>query len=109
MALDLTETAKRRVKALKTEPECTGPWLRIGVRGGGCSGMSYVLDWAETPAPTDKTFDFGDDVKVCVDRKSWLFVNGIVVDFEEGLLKTGFVFKNPNATSSCSCGESFSV
>ena len=109
MAVDLTEAAKRRVVELKTTGQATGSWLRIGIRGGGCSGLSYFLDFVEKPDEKDKTFDFGPDVQVCVDRKSYLFLNGIQVDWEHGLMKTGFVFKNPNATSSCSCGESFTV
>jgi iron-sulfur cluster assembly protein len=109
MALQITDAAKKRVAVLKAQPDSAGNWLRIGIRGGGCSGLSYFLDFVPGPDEKDKTFDFGDDVKICVDRKSYLFLNGIEVDFEEGLLKTGFVFKNPNATSTCSCGESFAV
>lgn len=109
MAVLMTEAAKGRVNVLKATPENVGEWLRIGVRGGGCSGLNYVLDFVPAPEEKDKTFDFGDGVKVCVDRKSYLFLNGIEVDFQESLVKTGFVFRNPNATSSCSCGESFTV
>ncbi len=112
MAVELTEAAVKRVAYLKTQPdkkEGDGEWLRIGIRGGGCSGLSYFLDFVPEPGDKDKTYDFGNDVKICVDRKSYLFLNGVTVDFEEGLLKTGFVFKNPQAASSCSCGESFSI
>src|SRR5687768_14158615 len=109
MGLSLTESARQRVAFLKTQPETIGEWLRIGIRGGGCSGFSYFLDWVPGPAETDKVFDFGDGVRVCVDKKSYLFVNGIEVDFQEGLVKTGFVFNNPNASTTCSCGESFGV
>jgi len=107
MAVALSERAIRRVEFLRTQPE-GGEWLRIGIRGGGCSGMSYFLDFTTAPDEKDKIFEFdGGQVKVCVDRKSYLFLNGMEVDFEEGLVKTGFVFKNPNAASTCSCGESF--
>jgi iron-sulfur cluster assembly protein len=111
MAVELTEAAVKRVAWLRTQPEKTGSgdWLRIGIRGGGCSGLSYFLDFVPAPDEKDKTFTFGDDVKICVDKKSYLFLNGVTVDFEEGLLKTGFVFKNPQASSTCSCGESFSL
>lgn len=109
MAIAMTEPARQRVAALRANPEHAGQWLRIGVRGGGCSGMSYFLDWVSGPDEKDKTFEFGPDVQICVDRKSYLFLNGIEVDFEETLVKTGFVFHNPNASSSCSCGESFSI
>lgn len=109
MPVQLTEAAIERVRHLKSTPDIGEKWLRIGIRGGGCSGMSYFLDWVESPEDRDKTFEFGEDVKVCVDRKSYLFLNGIEIDFETGHVKTGFVFKNPHATSSCSCGESFTV
>lgn len=109
MAIELTEAAKQRVTRLHEKPEHNGQWLRVGIRGGGCSGMSYFLDWVPAPDEKDKTFEFAPDVRICVDRKSYLFLNGTKVDFEETLVKTGFVFINPNATSSCSCGESFSL
>ena len=108
MAVNVTEAAKQRIRHLRTLPETAGDWLRIGVRGGGCSGFTYVLNWAATPEEKDKTFEF-EDVRVCVDRKSYLFVNGIELDFEETVLKTGFVFRNPNAETTCSCGSSFGV
>lgn len=107
--VELTEAARKRLAVMRDDPANAGPWLRIGVRGGGCSGLSYVMDWVPTPEEKDKVFEFDDGVRVCVDRKSYLFVNGIRVDFQDTLMRTGFVFENPNATSSCSCGESFSV
>jgi iron-sulfur cluster assembly protein len=109
MAIQLTSAARERVAFLKTQPDATGDWLRIGIRGGGCSGFSYVLDWIAKPAETDKQFEFDGDVKVCVDKKSYTFLNGIEMDFEVNPARTGFVFRNPNATSTCSCGESFTV
>lgn len=108
MAVQLTESAVQRVAQLKVKNEAPQQWLRIAIRGGGCSGLSYHLDFVDSPDETDKRFMFGD-VNVCVDRKSYLFLNGTEIDWEETVLKTGFVFKNPNATGSCSCGESFSL
>ena len=108
MAVQLTDSAVRRVTQLKAKNEAPHQWLRIAIHGGGCSGLSYHLDFVDQPDEKDKTFEFGD-VRVCVDRKSYLFLNGTEIDFEETVLKTGFVFKNPNATGSCSCGESFSI
>lgn len=107
MAISMTEPAKQRVAVLSEQHP--GQWLRIGVRGGGCSGLSYFLDWVDLPDEKDKQFDMGPGVRVVVDRKSYLFLNGIEVDFQDSLVKTGFVFNNPHATSSCSCGESFTV
>ena len=103
----LTDSAVGRVRTL-TETEPANKWLRIAIRGGGCSGFSYHLEFVPAPEDKDKTFEFGD-VRVCVDRKSYLFLNGTEIDFEEGVLKTGFVYKNPQATGTCSCGTSFSM
>jgi iron-sulfur cluster assembly protein len=109
MAVELTPTAVQRVAALKERRQTPTQWLRIGIRGGGCSGLSYFLDFVDGPEPKDKTFTFDNGVGVCVDRKSYLFLNGTEIDWQEGLLKTGFTFKNPTATGSCSCGESFTT
>lgn len=108
MAISLTPAAVDRVNELKRKRQTPDHLLRVGVRGGGCSGMSYVLDFVEEPGPKDKVFDL-DGVKVVVDRKSYLFVNGTEIDFKKGLMKSGFEFRNPIASGSCSCGESFSV
>lgn len=108
MAVELTEAAKHRVRHLITERDDGKHWLRLAVRGGGCSGLMYDLDWTENPTEGDKEFTF-EDVQVCVDRKSYLFLNGITLDFEDSLVRSGFVFRNPEAKRSCSCGESFTV
>jgi iron-sulfur cluster assembly protein len=108
MAIALTDSAKDHVRALKAQPEHQGTWLRVAIRGGGCSGLSYFFDWVNTPEDKDKRFEFGD-VQVCIDPKSYLFLNGSTLDFQDNLVKTGFVFENPNATSSCSCGTSFTI
>jgi iron-sulfur cluster assembly protein len=108
MALSFTPAAIQRVKELKARRQTPDHVLRLGVRGGGCSGLSYFIDFAEAPDAKDKVFDF-DGVKVAVDRKSYLFVNGTEIDFQKGLMKTGFVFNNPLAAGTCSCGESFTV
>lgn len=108
MALSLTDSAKDRVRELVSKREDNALWLRLGVRGGGCSGFSYVMDFVPEPTSNDKVFEFGD-VKVCVDKKSYLFLNGIVLDYEADLIRQQFVFNNPLAKRSCSCGESFAV
>ncbi len=108
MAVALTSAAVDRVVELrKNQPEA--PYLRVAVQGGGCSGLSYHLDFVATPDEKDKVFEFPNDVKIVVDRKSYLFVNGTEIDFESNVLKTGFTFKNPQATGTCSCGTSFTV
>jgi iron-sulfur cluster assembly protein len=112
MALQLTERAVSRINELKVKRQTPDHFFRIGIRGGGCSGLSYFVDFAELADPKDKVFEFGEEaqkVKVLIDRKSYLFLNGTEVDWKSELMKTGFEFKNPLASKSCSCGESFTV
>ena len=82
--------------------------LRLGVTGGGCSGMSYVMRFENRPRENDNVFVFGG-VRVFVDPKSFVYLRGITLDFEETLIRQGFTFVNPNASRSCGCGTSFSV
>jgi iron-sulfur cluster assembly protein len=112
MAIELTDNAVKRVKELAMKRQTPDAFFRIGIRGGGCSGLSYFVDFAEAADPKDKVFEFGPDghkIKVLIDRKSYLFLNGTIVDWKSELMKTGFEFTNPLANRSCSCGESFSV
>ena len=108
MAITMTDSARSRLDLLKKKRQTPNAILRLGVRGGGCSGLSYYMDLVEEAQPKDKVFRFGDHT-VAVDRKSYLFINGSEIDFEKTLAKTGFVFNNPLANTSCSCGESFSL
>lgn len=82
--------------------------LRVGVKGGGCSGFSYLLDLTETQKDSDELF-VQHGIKVIVDPKSLLYLSGVIVDFKDEIMGRGFVFNNPNATSSCGCGSSFSA
>lgn len=112
MAVQLTERAQNRINELRVKRQTPDHLFRIGIRGGGCSGLSYFVDFTEQADPKDKVFEFGEDaqkIKVVIDRKSYLFLNGTEVDWKSELMKTGFEFKNPLAGKSCSCGESFSV
>jgi len=109
MAITMTQRASDRIKKLFKEqgmPE--GSCLRVGIKGGGCSGFSYTLDVAATPAADDEVF-VCDGVRVVCDPKSYLYLNGTEVDYSDDLLKGGFVFNNPNAKRSCGCGASFST
>jgi len=81
--------------------------LRLGVQGGGCSGLSYNIRFDTQPRERDRVFQF-EDVRVFVDPKSFIYLHGMILDYEETLMHRGFVFQNPNAKKSCGCGSSFS-
>ncbi len=109
MSISLSERAVKEVKRIVAEqnlPEGTG--LRVGVKGGGCSGFSYTLGFDDNQNPTDQLSEV-DGVQIMCDPKSFLYLNGTVVDFEDNLMGRGFKFTNPHASKSCGCGESFSV
>ena len=82
--------------------------LRLGVLGGGCSGLSYQFKFDAKPRPNDNVFDYGD-VQVFVDPKSMVFLEGMTLDWKDSLIQSGFAFDNPNAKKSCGCGTSFSA
>jgi iron-sulfur cluster assembly protein len=82
--------------------------LRLGVLGGGCSGLSYQFKFDVKPRPTDQILNF-DDVRVFIDPKSLVFLDGMTLDWKDSLIQSGFVFENPNAKKSCGCGTSFSA
>jgi iron-sulfur cluster assembly protein len=81
--------------------------LRLGVQGGGCSGLSYNIRFDTQPRERDRVFQF-EDVRVFVDPKSFIYLHGMILDYNETLMQQGFVFVNPNSTKSCGCGSSFS-
>ena len=106
----LTELAAKEVRTIvaSQELEADKVRLRIGVKGGGCSGFSYLLDLTETQKETDEVFE-QHGIKIIIDPKSLLYLSGVIVDFKDEIMGRGFVFNNPNASSSCGCGSSFSV
>ena len=111
MPIMLSETAAKEIKdiikqqGLPEERTC----LRVGVKGGGCSGFSYMLDLTEEPkTEMDEEIEC-QGIKILVDMKSYLYLNGVEIDFKDEVMGRGFVFKNPNATSTCGCGSSFSA
>jgi iron-sulfur cluster assembly protein len=110
MAIELTENAVREVKTIieQQKLDATKMRLRVGVKGGGCSGFSYLLDLTEQERETDEKFE-KDGVTVVCDPKSYLYLNGVTIDYKNGLQERGFVFNNPNATNTCGCGSSFSA
>jgi iron-sulfur cluster assembly protein len=83
--------------------------LRIGIKAGGCSGLSYVFAWEPAPKAGDHVFDGPQGARVFVDQKSYKFIDGTTLDYDTSLVSKGFVFDNPNAKGTCGCGTSFSV
>jgi len=140
MSVKVTETAIREIAAIVNQQglDPAKVCLRVGVKGGGCSGFSYLLDLTENRKDTDEVWEFTAEIpapvavgavaggdagepgeaatagrsftlRVICDPKSYLYLNGTEVDFKEDIMQRGFVFNNPNATSSCGCGSSFSA
>src|SRR6266581_4595970 len=107
-AVVITDSAARRIAALKEQEDAGGAFLRIAVSGGGCSGFQYGLTFDDQRSPDDVVFEHGG-VTVVVDDVSLDLLNGAEVDFVEDLMGASFQIKNPNAASSCGCGNSFSV
>ena len=140
MAISISDTAAHKIKALMAKQGIDDGGLRVGVKGGGCSGFSYLLDLTEVQKETDEVWEYvytkSEDgklsqiagegapqgggvavatdaptftLKVVCDPKSYLYLNGTKVDFKESIMGRGFVFDNPNATTTCGCGSSFSA
>ncbi len=107
--IQLTESAHTHILQLKAG-QGGDLCLRVGVRGGGCSGMSYTMDFEDEAniCDSDEVFDHGDFKVVC-DPKSFLYLYGLVLDFSNALIGGGFQFTNPNADQTCGCGKSFSA
>lgn len=110
MGILLSETAAREIKTIIEQQELDGEKirLRVGVKGGGCSGFSYILDLTENQKDSDEEFEI-NGVRVICDPKSLLYLDGVAIDFKDEIMGRGFVFNNPNATNTCGCGSSFSA
>lgn len=108
-AITISEKAREKVLQLIAESKLTEDYfLRVGVVGGGCSGLSYKLDFDNEMQPKDQVFE-DNGIKLVTDLKSYLYLCDTVLDFTDGLNGKGFHFINPNASRSCGCGESFAV
>ena len=103
----VTEKAAEAIKSIMQKEGLADHGLRLAVVGGGCSGMSYRLNFEKDPADGDKVWEV-KGVRLIVDPKSHVFLNGTTLDYTDGLQGSGFTFTNPNAKSSCGCGQSFS-
>ena len=104
----VTENAKNQAIRLMSEEGKDGFFIRVGVEGGGCSGLRYQLTFDNNLTEDDKIFE-NNDMKVIEEKKSYLYLVGTTLDFSGGLNGKGFVFSNPNAERTCGCGESFSL
>jgi iron-sulfur cluster assembly protein len=108
--IQVTDKAIAKIRSAMTKegisPDEGG--LRLGVQGGGCSGLSYNIRFDPQPRERDRIFRFGD-VRVFVDPKSFIYLHGMILDYQETLMQQGFVFLNPNSKKSCGCGSSFSA
>jgi len=106
--ITVSENAKNQAIRLMQEDGKEGFFIRVGVEGGGCSGLRYKLTFDNQEHENDKVFE-NNGIKVVVDKKSFLYLVGTTLDFSGGLNGKGFVFVNPNAERTCGCGESFSL
>jgi iron-sulfur cluster assembly protein len=107
MAITITKSAKERITGILSKRQTPDDVLRVSIKGGGCSGFTYHYEFVSEPEEKDKVFNFGE-VKICIDMKSYLFLNGMEIDYEETMMKSGIVMNNPNAKRTCGCGESVS-
>ena len=106
--IKVTDAAKKQAARLMEDDGKEGYFIRVGVQGGGCSGLMYQLDFDNEEKEEDKAFE-DNGVKVVVDKKSFLYLVGTTLEYSGGLNGKGFVFNNPNANRTCGCGESFSL
>jgi len=106
--IEVTDLAKNTANRMMSEEGKDNFFIRVGVEGGGCSGLMYQLTFDSDIKETDKEFE-SNGVKVVVDKKSFLYLVGTTLDYSGGLNGKGFIFKNPNAERTCGCGESFSL
>jgi iron-sulfur cluster assembly protein len=109
--IELNEKAHDHILQLMTEAGITPDkhHLRVGVKGGGCSGLTYTMDFSDKIEPTDDWFEFGKGLKIVVDKKSILYLYGTELQYSDGLNGKGFQWVNPNASRTCGCGESFAL
>jgi iron-sulfur cluster assembly protein len=105
--IEISDGAARKIRTLMAKQGISDGGLRVGVKGGGCSGLSYTFSWEKQARTGDEVFEGPDGARIYVDKKSLLFLNGTVLDYDTSLISKGFVFNNQNAKSTCGCGSSF--
>lgn len=107
--IQVSENASRQIRKLLDKQGMPDGGLRVGVKAGGCSGLSYVFDWAEAPKDGDQVFEGSSGARVFIDPKSLKFLDGTILDYDTALISKGFILHNPKAKATCGCGVSFSV
>ena len=106
--MTLTEAAASRIRDLMANAKTDSAGLRVGVKNGGCAGMEYTMDWADEKKPYDEVVE-DKGARVLIEAKALMFLLGTEMDYKTTVLKSGFVFNNPNQTSACGCGESVEI
>ena len=107
--ITVTEQAAAQIRKLMAKQGITEGGLRVGIKGGGCSGLSYTFGWEKEARLGDEVIDGPDGTRIFVDKKSLLYLNGTTLDYDSALMGKGLHFVNPNAKASCGCGSSFTV
>ncbi len=107
-AISLTDRAAERIKHIMSRAETPKIGVRLGVKNGGCAGMEYTMDYADARDPLDEVVE-DKGVMILIEPKAVLFLLGTEMDYEEGVMSSGFIFNNPNQTDACGCGESVTI
>ena len=107
--IQITPSAAEKIQSLMAKQGISDGGLRVGVKGGGCSGLSYTFAWEATPREGDHVFDGPEGSRVFIDPRSFRFIDGTTLDYDTSLVSKGFIFSNPHAKATCGCGTSFSV
>ena len=107
--VQITDNAAKLIRKMTAKNGIPEGGLRIGIKAGGCSGLSYIFAWEAAPRTNDHVFEGPEGSRVFIDPKSYRFIEGTTLDYDTSLVSKGFIFSNPHAKSSCGCGTSFSV
>lgn len=107
--VQISDNAAKLIRKMTAKNGIPDGGLRIGIKAGGCSGLSYTFAWEAAPRDGDRVFEGPDGSRVFIDPRSYKFLDGTTLDYDTSLVSKGFIFNNPNAKSSCGCGTSFSV